>query len=48
MKESDAGAQAILSLALVARTTQVEVEFSGICGDINGNANYMQITNIRL
>ncbi len=48
IKESDAGAKAILSIALTSKTTQTPVKFTGTCGDLNGNAGYMMITNIKM
>ncbi|TMN86519.1 hypothetical protein CWB72_19650 [Pseudoalteromonas phenolica] len=46
IKESDAGAKAILSVALTSKSTKTAVKFIGNCGDINQNPGYINITNI--
>jgi len=43
---SDPGADAVLSAALTARSSERPVSFSGICGDVNGNTHYVQIRGI--
>ncbi|KZN54006.1 hypothetical protein N474_18585 [Pseudoalteromonas luteoviolacea CPMOR-2] len=46
IKESQAGAQAILSVALTSKTTNTPVRFTGTCGDISGSPGYIGITDI--
>ena len=45
VEESDF-TKSILSVGLTARTTQTPVKFIGICGNVEGDMTYMQITNI--
>ncbi|KAF7781467.1 hypothetical protein PRUB_b0695 [Pseudoalteromonas rubra] len=48
IRESEAGANSIMSVALAARMAQIPVKFTGICGDISGNLGYMRITDISI
>ncbi|TMP24659.1 hypothetical protein CWB99_21870 [Pseudoalteromonas rubra] len=48
IKESEAGANSILSVALTAKMANTPVKFTGICGDISGSLGYMRITDISM
>ncbi len=48
ISEEQAGAKAMLSVALSAKATKSPVQFAGLCGDSGGSDIYIRITTIAL